>query len=226
MRLFAPFSMLLLFILFSSGVLADGFNAKPLTDWKLKKDKKGIQVYTRKIENFKQKAARAETIVSDVNVHAVMAVLLDAEACPEWADLCKESYVHSKNSETDYYVYTNNDLPAPVKNRDALTQVRWKKTPTGSVIMESEAVDGILPPQKGSARIPEAYIRWVFTPTDEGLHIDSWFLIRPGKVPAWLTNQLIVGTPYKTVKGLLEQARKPKYANIGTDFYDQLGEEF
>ena len=204
------------------GVNAQPFALEPASEWKLKRDKKNIQVYTQKIKGVKHKAVKAETVTDAVTIDALIAVILHAESCPDWADLCKESYVHSKNSETDYYVYTLNDLPSPVKDRDALTRVTWHKDPaTDAVVMQSQVAEGILEEQKGAVRILNANIQWTFTPNDAGVKIESWALIDPVGIPSWISNQLLVGAPYKTLLALIEQARKPLY-NKPSNFYSNL----
>lgn len=199
------------------------FGLEPASDWKLKKDKDGIQIFTQKITGVKHLAVKAEATVEGLSAHAVIAVILDAEACPNWADLCKQSYVHSKNNDYDYYVYTENDLPSPVKNRDALTRVQWQlDDDSDAVLMRSIAVDDILEDQPDNVRIKNARIQWIIEPTENGVKIQNWALIDPVGIPSWISNRLLVSAPFKTLRALIEEAKKSPYAEASSAFYDQI----
>lgn len=139
-------------------VLAPIFAAEnPVTSnqgWELRRDREDIQVYTRKIPGFPFDAVRIVTLVNDLRLSSMVALILDSEACPQWADKCVESSVHEKISDTNLLVYTANDSPFPVKDRDILARVHWSQNPvTLDVMMTSEATTGIVEEQKGRLRL-------------------------------------------------------------------------
>lgn len=70
--------------------------AQSAIHWILQRDREGIQVYTRTVEGSPHAAVRAVTLIENVRVAAMVALIQDAEACPEWADRCTESYVYRR----------------------------------------------------------------------------------------------------------------------------------
>ncbi|PDH39191.1 MAG: hypothetical protein CNE99_06055 [OM182 bacterium MED-G24] len=94
-------------------------------DWSLKRDRDGIQVFTRSVEGSRHKVVKAMMTIQ-ASPHAAVALAHDTDACQEWAALCKGSYEAEVVSDTELYVYTYNDIPWPVSHRDALAHVVWE----------------------------------------------------------------------------------------------------
>ena len=190
-------------------------------EWSQRKDKDGIQVYTRSVEGSPYREVQVVTTIQDIRLSSLAALLLDAEACPEWADKCDESYVHEQISETEFYVYSNNDMPFPVTDRDALTYVTWVQDPeTLAVTMTSIATSDILPKQRGRLSLTEARTSWQFIPQADGsIDIVNASHINPGSMlPGWVTNMLLVDTPYQTMSDFIVEVRKPKYLEAEVSF--------
>lgn len=189
--------------------------------WELRKDADNIQVSTRKVKGSRYKAVKAVAIAEDIRLSSLVALIMDAEACSDWADKCGESYVYEQLSETEFYIYNNNDMPFPVKDRDALTHVRWSQNPqTLEVLMVSVATVGIMPKKKGRLRLTEAETSWRFKPLPDGnIEVVNEAHINPGSsVPGWLTNMLLVDTPFETMKSFLSEAKKSKYKQAKISF--------
>ena len=81
--------------------------------WELKRDRDGIQVHTRPVPGSPYDAVRTTTKLDSVRLSALVALIEDAEACPDWADRCAESYLLERLSDTESLVYTHNDMPFP-----------------------------------------------------------------------------------------------------------------
>jgi len=182
--------------------------------WELRKDKDNIQVHTRKVEGSPYDAVMASTVVANIRLSSLVALLQDLDACPDWADRCVEAYVFKQITPTEAYVYSHNDLPFPVKDRDALTHVTWRQDPeTFEVTMLSSATTGKLPKVKGRLRLTEAKTSWRFTPLpDQKVKVINEAHINPGSsLPGWVSNMLLVDTPHKTVSSFVTEASKAKY---------------
>ncbi len=193
-------------------------------DWSKRKDKDGIQVYTRSVEGSPHKAVKAETVVDKLRLSSLAALLMDAEACPDWADRCAESYVHEQLSDTEFYVYSDNDMPFPVKDRDALAHVKWSQNKESlEVLMTSVATTGILAKRKGRLRLTEARTSWRFTPLPDGsVRVSNESHINPGSaLPGWVTNMLLVDTPHKTMRAFIEEASAEKYRDAKVSFIQE-----
>lgn len=189
--------------------------------WQLRKDKAGIQVYTKSVDGSPYDAVRAVTRVDNIRLMSLVALLEDVAACQDWSDQCVESTVRKRISDTEAYVYTHNDLPFPVKDRDVLAHVVWSQNSDDlEVVMSSQATTGLMDRVKGRIRLTEAKTSWRFKPLESGLvEVSNEAHINPGSsLPGWMTNMLLVDTPYETIKSFVEEAAKPKYQNADVSF--------
>lgn len=193
-------------------------------DWELRRDRDGIQVYTIDVEGSPYAAVRTITVVENVRLAALVALIEDAEACSSWADKCAESYVYERLSETEAYVYTHNSMPFPIKDRDVLAHVRWSQNlSTYEVTMESTATIGIMETQRRRLRLTEASASWRFLPLPSGaVEVANEAHINPGSsLPGWVTNMLLVDTPFQTMKSFVAEVSKPKYQNAAVSFVEE-----
>lgn len=193
-------------------------------DWRLRKDKDDIQVYTKEIEGSPHDAVMAVTVMQNVRLSSMVALIEDLEACPDWADRCAESYVYRRLSETEAYVYTHNAMPFPVKDRDVLAHVTWTQNPESyEVVMTSMATTGIMEEVKGRLRLVQAKANWRFKPLPGGgVEVSNEAHINPGSsLPGWITNMLLVDTPHNTMKSFAAEVVKPKYRDAEIGFISE-----
>ena len=216
-----PYTLLIYFtIILLAGFMQSNVSAD---DWRPAATKNGVQTFLRSVEDSKYKAVRGEAILP-VNVAKLVAVINDAPACPEWADLCAESYIQHQPSDQEAFIYTHNDMPWPVKDREVLAHVKWSKNAEGQVTMQSTAVaDEIIrttAKEKNIVRIERANASWQFTPVEDGnTHTIFEIHMNPnGAIPGWLLNRLIINSPFTTFENLTRQAAKAKYVNAELPF--------
>lgn len=199
-------------------VIATG-PARAEADWRLERENDGISVWTRAVEGSNHRAVRARMVV-DTPIMELVALIRDTQACPEWAEFCAASHVHESVSEAEAYIYTLNDMPWPVTDRDALSHVLWTAdASTGAVRMDAVATGGRLEPKPGAVRLTEASTSWSFTPTEGGVLVESEAHVDPaGPIPAWITNRLLVDAPMKTMQKLRDVAATGRYADVFVGF--------
>jgi hypothetical protein len=186
-------------------IFVNGANAND-HDWELARDRDGIAVYTKPVAGSKFKAVKS-TMTVQATLSELVALVRDSAACSEWADLCKKAEVVESVSETELYVYTYNDLPWPVSDRDAIAHIIWAQEPEhGTVTMTASLVDGNTPSTKvpevrKAIRLKYGKTSWEFKPLSAGrVAVTSRAHVDPeGATPAWLTNRLLVGSPYDTM---------------------------
>lgn len=191
------------------------------TDWELQRDRDGIQIYTRSVEGSPYDAVRSVTVLDSVRLSALVALVEDTAACPEWADRCAESYVYKRIAANESLIYTHNDMPFPVKDRDVLAHVIWTQNPvTGEVVMQSRATQGELEEVKGRLRLTDAMASWHFRPLSTGaVEVINEAHINPGSaLPGWLTNILLVDTPFSVMQSFSETVQQPKYRDAAVEF--------
>ena len=195
-------------------------------NWNLKRDRDSVQVYTRNVDGSPYDAIRATTIMENIRLSSLVALIMDVEACPNWADRCAESSIHEYISETEQMIYSLNDLPFPVKNRDVLTHTKWSQDPeTYAVYLISNATNGIIEEVKGTLRLTEASVSWHFLPQEDGsIQVVNEAHINPGSaLPGWIINMLLVETPFETMKAFREEVTSPKYADAEFGFVTEPG---
>jgi hypothetical protein len=158
------------------------------------------------------------------------ALVMDLDNCPNWAAMCKSAEIIERISATESYVRSINDAPFPVKDRDVIAHVTWSYNQTsGKVFMRSDATPNRLPKRKGLVRVQYASSEWHFTPKANGIVlVENYAHVDPtGSVPAWLTNLLIVDSPYKTLTNMRELISNGAYSDAEVDFIpttDYVGE--
>jgi hypothetical protein len=193
--------------------------------WEEKRNKQGIVIQTSAVAGSSFKAVRGEMSVK-ASVSSLVALVEDMESCPNWADLCKESRVEKRISETESYAYVYNDIPFPVSDRDVYTHVVWTYNPDSKrVTMTSTATQGGTPKSK-AVRIQNAVSQWHFTPNDDGIvKVENFAHIDPnGPTPAWVTNMMLVESPYKSMIRMREIVESGGYADINIPFLDKFKE--
>lgn len=173
-------------------------------NWKLKRDRKGIQVFLSKVPGSKFRA-----VMSMMELKAeptqLAALVMDLENCPNWASMCKSAEVIERISPSETYVHSINNAPFPVRDRDMVAHVKWHYDEiSGKIFMRSDATPERLAKKKGLVRVQYASSEWHFTPKENGMVlVENYAHVDPnGKVPAWLTNLLIIESPYKTLRNM------------------------
>lgn len=192
-------------------------------DWELKRDRDDIRVYTRDVAGSKFKAVKATTTVT-APLGAAVALIRDTSACPQVAALCKKSWVHETVSETELYVYSYNDLPWPVRDRDVLVRALWSQDPTNfSVTMTATSVAGMMAENDQAIRLREASFNWEFVPLEAGrLQVTTRVHIDPaGPMPALIMNLLLVDAPFKTLTNMRSVLETGKYDDARFGFVTQ-----
>ncbi len=211
------------FLLLSFALIGLNQELSADVDWTLKRDRDGIKVYTRSIEGSEHKAVRAEMIVQ-ASINALVGLTMDTSACPKWAALCKRAEIVRKESESEYYVHTFNDLPWPVKDRDVVAKVTWSADPQGSVSMAAKLVPGLVPEKKKVVRLTDGITRWGFSPAPNGeTRVVSYVHLDPGgSIPAWLTNTLLIDSPYDTLQGMRMLVQTGQYDDARFAFIESV----
>ena len=193
-------------------------------DWELRRDREGIQVRTRAVAGSPYDAVRTTTRMDAVRLSALVALIEDPMACSDWADRCAESYLLERISDTESLVYTHNDMPFPVKDRDVLAHVTWSQDAnTLAVRMNSVATVGRMEEVRGRLRLTQAVASWDFVPQADGsVLVSNEAHINPGSaLPGWITNILLVDAPFETMKSFVSEVRNPKYAQAQLGFVQE-----
>ena len=210
----APFWLLLLLLpaLASAGAEEN--------EWRLKRSKRGIDVYTRPIEGSKYHEFKGVTMVQ-ASMASVLAILDDAPACPRWLHLCKSSRVLTQISETERIFYQVTDLPFPARTRDLVMHAKVTFAEEGSILISMQTRPDHIAKTK-YIRIKEAPGSYLLEPTPEGIRLTWIQRANPaGRLPAWLVNRLVKDIPYKSLRAFRRLTQEPPYRDATFKYDDQ-----
>ena len=196
--------------------------------WELRRDQDGIQVHTRSVEGSPFDAVRTTARMTHVRLSSMVALIEDAPACMDWANSCAESYLVERISDSESLVYTHNDMPFPVKDRDVLAQIKWTQNiMTLEVEMNSVATVGKMDEVRGRLRLTKAVASWNFAPQMDGsVLISNQAHINPGsELPGWITNMLLIDAPFETMNSFVNEVRNTKYLDAQLSFIQEPAQQ-
>jgi len=182
--------------------------------WKLAKDKKGVQVYTRPMPGSDILEFKARAMIN-APIEVVATVLSDIENFPEWMSKCKKTSIVEKRSNGALLIKFVQTLPWPVANRDVIlltSTVLNEETGLMEVYMESVEKSEIPPMEdlvrmtgfkgkiilenKGKNKTEMTFILWA----DPG-----------GSLPARGVNGGTLNIPFRSLIGMKKMVKKKKY---------------
>ena len=210
-------SKILTFILVATSfsVLASDGN-----EWKLVRNKQGIEVYNRKVEGNDFKEFRAEADIQ-ANLTSIIALFTDTSVGTQWVENIDEmeEIKHFSDAHTITKTYTK--APWPVSDREAIVENVISQEPNTLIVtIEQHGKPNYLPNNKKVIRVAKLESRWVLTPIDkETTHISYQVLSDPGgSIPSWLINMVAVSQPYNTLLGLSKILNSKDYIAHALDF--------
>lgn len=175
--------------------------------WELKKDKDGIQVFTRKIEGSPMRAFRGEMDLA-TSLDKIESLFKDVVRFTEWSPGAKkvEPLEEGSNSRT-FYLQT--EAPWPVTDRDGIYQFNFVRA-AGKLTITAKCLPEYLPPRKKHVRVPKSDGYWQFEEQAGGLiHIVYENHSEPGgSIPGWLANSAVVNLPFESLQNLRQMVQK------------------
>ncbi|WP_417518554.1 START domain-containing protein [Marinobacter sp.] len=192
--------------------------------WSLRKEAGDIRIYTTDRGESSFQAFKAEALL-DAPIEAVMAVMINPASCMEWVLNCTESYGVGKNSFHDRYVYSVNDMPWPVTDRDYVLRIRTQgNESSGEIIMEMSATPGKRAKNSNRVRVDRSDTLYRFFP--EGRKTRMIWLQHTdpnGALPGWLVNTLLVDIPLSSMEELQRVTTLKRYQGFSL-VYNEGGE--
>ncbi len=175
-------------------------------EWQLKKDKNGIQVFT------KQKAD------SDIHMYKVVASVaakpdqvyrqvVDFEGNLKHMELVDSLNFLEHRVDELYRNYMHFNMPWPVRNRDLVVEMLVVKDEKG-IYLESNNLPEYLPRNEGIIRIDEFSEKWVIqsgSNADESHIVVTGWVDPGGSIPDWVIRLTSVSTPYRFISGIIEE---------------------
>lgn len=166
--------------------------------WILKKDKDGVQVYTKHNSKSPFNLLKAESEI-DVNLTTFLELIFDIQSHTKWVYNCVQSVPIKKVSTYDVYYYGETYAPWPVSNRDLILHLKAvTDTLSGICTVTAVSEPQLKPEVKGKVRVPRSVSVWKLIPKGKNhLKVIYTLDIDPGgSLPAWLVNFASVEGPY------------------------------
>ncbi|MGR4999129.1 START domain-containing protein [Vibrio celticus] len=195
--------------------------ASDVNEWKLVRNKKGIEVYNRKIEGNDFKEFRAEADIQ-ANLTSIIALFTDTSVGTQWVENIDEMEEIEHFSEVHTVTKTYTKAPWPVSDREAIVENFIEQDPDALTVMITQHGRPHYQPNndKRIVRVAHLESRWILTPLDNNTtHISYQVLSDPGgSIPSWLINMVAVSQPYKTLLGLSEMLDSHVYSDRTLDY--------
>lgn len=188
--------------------------------WKLKKDKNGIKVFSRKTKAYNFDELKVECFING-RISQLAAVLLDVNNHYKWSYKTITSTLIKSNSVTDVIFYNEIVCPWPLSNRDLVVQMTLKQHPSTKIItVVAKNINDPLHLKKSNVAIKYSNATWVITPINISKYkIDYTIQIDPGEsAPAWLLNIFATDGPCESFKNLKETLNLSQYKQAKLPF--------
>jgi hypothetical protein len=192
-------SILLLFLL-----IAPVFSQEK---WKLEKDKDGIKVWTRKVENTKLKESKVSAVIN-APIEKVVDFLRDYKNHEKISYKVDDGSVRllKKVSNNEFYVYITASAPL-IKRRDLITHFNIKAPDANGVVyIVAESCPNLIPVKEENVRIQKMKAYWKISPLPNNKTeiIEQAFTDPAGTIPELLVNISSVDAPFYLISRMKE----------------------
>lgn len=193
-----------------------------VTAWELSRNdgERGIRVYLRDNPASSYKSFYAVTHVKNT-LGAVVAVLSDVPAMPEWIARMKAVKLLRRNADKELWVHARYRLPYPFLERETvLYSLMRQDLATKVVTITTKSVPGFLIANKERVRLTNMNSTWKLTPEEGGMvRIEFWGEGEPGGyVPPILFNYNLPDEPVQTLRNLRKMLTREKYQHRQLSF--------
>lgn len=196
------------------GLIIPLFAQAQYGDWKKKKDKDGVKVYVREVENYSLKEFKGETFI-EAPLSAIVFLINDTENLPEWMYSCKEAGRVKEFNSLSGINYNVTETPWPLSDREIVVRYNISQDPNSlAVKIDLKAVPDEMPANSDNVRIEEMSGFWELTPKDNGVHVVYQVISEAGgNVPDKLANAFIVRMPHETLTSMKRALKSAERKN-------------
>lgn len=186
-------------------------------EWKVRKEKNGITVMTGSVAGKKIDQYRAMTTIA-ASPETIYGEILDFSNYRAWMEDIKILEVIDSKEDEYFVYYLVYKVPWPFDDRDLVAKASViKGLDSDTVIIRSEAVNGMIEIKDKEVRIEDFWQQWTLIPLNEDstLVITEGFNDPAGSIPSWLINWGSVGAPLSTLENLKTRAESINSRSAG-----------
>jgi hypothetical protein len=174
-------------------------------DWKLRREDKGVSVFTRNVAGSPFEEFKAVVEIRNTTLTRVLDVIMDVKNYPVNFPNCGGAEVLEQKSKYDDIHYLIIDAPWPVMDRDAIYEATTTFSPDGKQAKVKLTPRGDYKEEKKEyVRVQNGSGFWELEEIAPGT-IKVIYQLHPdpaGYIPAWIANAVIVSNPMQTLKSL------------------------
>lgn len=171
-------------------------------NWKLEKEADGIKVYLANAENKKLKQFKVECFIA-AEPKVVAATVSDIQNNYKWFTNVQQAKIIKRINYNEFLFSQVIEVPFPFDHRQVVEHCKTTYLANGTIRIDLKEQNDALPLDDRYVRMAISRGYWMLTPENGGTAVEYSFLADPsGNIPAWLANQFIVDSPFKTIKGL------------------------
>jgi hypothetical protein len=178
--------------------------ASDLNDWTLRREKDGINIYSRPSNCSKVNDIRVDMDLTGT-VEQLAAILRDIDGYTGWVYSTRTATMIKKVSEDEVIYYAEVGTPWPAANRDYYADLKITLNPANhSMNVVSVGMKDYQPEKKDFVRVPMSRGSWtVTTQSARKIHLQYILQIDPGgSIPAWILNSFVAKAPLETFSNL------------------------
>jgi len=182
------------------------------SEWQLKKEKDGIEAYTRSREGIKFKEYKVETEIN-ATLDQVLAIFKDFEVHTDLFPGTEDIKV-LLDEPGRYITYIKFNIPFPARDRDAVFDNYLSyQAETKTLTIDVDCLTDEYETNPKLVQIKFCEGAWHFTDLGEGrLKVVNRMIVDPGgAAPAFIVNSKTVDDPIKTLKSLRVMIDDDKY---------------
>ena len=172
--------------------------------WTLKREKDGIDVYSRRSEFSKFNDIRVDMDLPGT-VQQLAAILMDVDRYTDWVYASRTAQIIKKLNQFEIIYYAEIGTPWPATNRDYYADLKISlNAGDRSMSVVSVGLKDYQPERKDLVRVPLSRGYWTVTTTSlNKIHLQYILELDPGgAVPAWILNNFASRAPIETFGNL------------------------
>jgi len=200
------------FIIFAFLLSSAFLHAKQDEDWTLRKEKNGIQVYTKKRAESNLYMYKVKTQIN-ASVEKVYDQVIDFRENLKYMELVDSLKFLNHREDISYINYMRFDMPWPVTNREMVMEMDVHHH-TDSIRLVSNDLPGYVEQNKNYIQVEDFSEEWImkFNESQKTTYITIKGWVNPGgDIPAWIVNLFSVRTPFRFISGILSEVKQDSY---------------
>jgi hypothetical protein len=180
------------------------------SDWKLKKEKDGIKIFTCNVKGSSFDEFKGITTIEESSLAEILEIILDVKNYESLFPDCMNPKVLKQEGKYYDIHHIQVKAPWPVKYRDSVYEQKAVVDNNGKhAIVTLNPLPDYIPEDKDFVRIREGSGFWELTEDDSNnVNVIYQFHGEPGgDIPAWLANSFVVSQPFETLKNLRNRVK-------------------